>query len=148
MHALKQYALLLFVGSALLVSGCKEDVDPNEDMNNRLEGDWEVRSFVASGNGSLEFMGNVFQRVDLEFDKTGPTIGDYEFTYVDVNGNTSIDRGDYEIQNSGEELTLESDGASEDEEYLITIDGNDLELDGFFDYDGSSYRVVIEARKD
>ena len=141
------FSILSIIWMASWSTGCKEEVDPNEEVNNRLEGDWEVRSFQASSNGSAEFMGNVFQRVELEFEKTGPAAGEYTFTFVDVNGNTTVSRGDYELQNSGGELNLEPDNGSQDEEYDIEFDGDDMELDGFFDYGGGSTRAVIEAER-
>ena len=149
------YALLLMLMSGtLFLSSCGDDeVDPNEDLNNRLEGEWDVQSFFLKGAFSFEAIGNGFQSVTLEFEKQGPDDGEYEITYIYTNGTTDTEEGDYEIENDGTEISLmPRNSSADDEEYDIEIDGDDLEMEGRFDLpiDGvvTSTLVEIEAERD
>ena len=145
------YALLLMLMSGtLFLSSCGDDeVDPNEALNNRLEGQWEVSSFLGRSTIGVEFMGSLYSNYEMEFEKQGPDEGEYEFTRFYVDGTSDRIEGDYEIENNGTELVLMPTNADlQDEEYDIEIDGDDLELDGVFQVDGSSVRVIVEAERD
>lgn len=133
--------LLLLLGSATLVSSCGEDDDisANEDVNNRLEGDWEVTSFSIDGSETIPAG---VQSFDMEFEKEGPEEGelDWDIVYRPGSGFDPVRiRGDYEISNEGREMEL--DGGIE---FDITLNGDDLELAGTVD----GRRWEIEAERD
>lgn len=141
--------LCLLGTGTLFVSSCgDDDLDPNEETNNRLDGDWEVTSFVGQGAVTSELLGNGINSVDLRFEKQDAFDGEYRFDFVFDNGVADVIRGDYEIENSGREIVLMPADNSTDEEYDIEINGDDLEMDGLFDFDGSATRVIIEAERD
>lgn len=143
----------LLICAALLTFACGDDeTNPNEDLNNRLEGDWEVESFIGiGGSGSVELIGNSYSSINLDFEKQGPADGEYVFTFISTpnfGGSTAVVRGDYEIENNGTEITLMPDDNSGDEEYDIEIDDDDLEMDGLFTFDTGAIRAQIEAMRD
>ena len=131
-------ALLLGV-STLFVSSCEDDpTPPNQDVNNRLNGEWEAESWTVDGTEVL-LNGSTF---DLEFERRDPEGGDFEWVTVE-NGQTTIIRGDYDIESEGTEIDLDFDsGASFDME--IDVDGDDLELEGLI----NNQRWVIRAERD
>jgi hypothetical protein len=142
------YLLLLLAGGLTTFSACEEDTDPNEAANNRLNGEWNVESFVAQGATTSELMGNVYTRIQLEFEKSGADDGEYEFTFVSTGGSTAVGTGDYEISDDGTELELEPDDGSPDEEYDLEFDGDEVELDGLFQLPNQSVRAIIRAERD
>ena len=135
MHILTQYAFLFLLAATLLVSGCKDDVDPNVDVNNRLEGDWDVESFTVDGT---EYMGSVVTSFEMEYEKQSDTEGEAQWTVIYSNGATERTEGDYEIQNSGQEIDFDNTDLE------IEIDGDELTLEGILD----GFRVEIEAERD
>ena len=135
MHTLTQYAFLFLLAATLLVSGCKDDVDPNVDVNNRLEGDWDVESFTVDGT---EYMGSVVTSFEMEYEKQSDTEGEAQWTVIYSNGTTERTEGDYEIQNSGQEIDFDNTDLE------IEIDGDELTLEGILD----GFRVEIEAERD
>lgn len=137
---LSRFIGLVLIGSTLLfASSCKEDdIDPNEDINNKLDGDWDAESFELDG---LETIPLIFNTFKIEFDKQDAFNGETEWTLVDFDGATQTFRGDYEIKNSGMEIQFEG-GSFANEEFDIDIDGDDLELSGTIG--GDSWEIELE----
>ena len=141
MKTLHRFSLLLCLFATLSFAACgDDDTDPNEDVNNRLEGDWKVESFEARG---VELMGNGVTSFDMEYDKQGPTTGEAEWTIIYSDGRTDRTEGDYEIENEGQEIDFDGD------DFDIEIDGDDLELEGTIFIQGEgNVNVTIEAERD
>ena len=142
MHTFFRIGLLLLLGGPVLLTGCKKDeddvtVDPNIEINSQLQGNWEVTSYTSDG---VEYLGTIFQSLDMDFEKEGPSEGEVEMTLVDSEGSTLIETTDYTVRNNGKEIDLE-----DVMEFEIDLDGDDLQLEGI-DEDG--YRVVIKADRD
>ena len=137
MKTLHRFSLLLCLFATLSFAACgdDDDVDPNEETNNRLEGEWEVDSWTVDG---VEVMGSLVTSFDMEYEKQGPTDGEVEWTIIGGNGATSRVDGDYDIENSGTEIDIDGD------DFDIEIDGDDLELSGTV----NAERWVIEAERD
>ena len=133
MTTLTRCVFFALISATLFVSACKDDVDPNVDINNRLEGDWEVESFRVDG---VEFVPASINSFDMEFDKQGPMDGEFQWDLTSTNGNSQRFEGDYEIENSGTEIDLEGD------EMDIEIDGDELRLEGTID--GEAWEIRAE----
>ena len=124
-YSFTRIALWTVVLCPLMVVGCKDDdTSPGEDTNNRLEGEWNVISFTQDG---VELVGAAanFQSVTYEFEKESALGGEVESTFLLNSGQTSLDEEDYELNEDGDELSLD-DG----EQYDIDVDDDDLELEG------------------
>ncbi|MEL6276067.1 MAG: hypothetical protein AAFU03_13285 [Bacteroidota bacterium] len=139
MRSLNQLGIFLFLVAALTLltfSSCNnEDTDPNESINNQLEGDWEVESFTIDGEERMNFTHNSF---DMEFSKEGPASGEAQWNIIFTDGSTFNSEFDYEIENEGQEIDFDGD------DFDIEIDGDDLELSG----NVSGARWIIEAERD
>lgn len=133
--------LLALASVCTLGVACDDDeVDPNQDINNRLEGDWEVESYTLDG---VEIIGAGVSRYDIEFEKTGSVEGDFEQLVIFSSGETAPGDGEYEIRDGGAELRLEyRDGGSDT--YNIEVDGDDLTLEATLD----GVREIIRAERD
>lgn len=123
---------LLLLSSTFFVTSCgdDDDLDPNEALNNRLEGEWDVTSWTIDGVETIPALINSFT---MEFDKEDPNGGETDWTIIDRDGDTQRFRGDYEIENAGTEIDIDGD------ELDIEIDGDELELEGTFD--GDNWRI-------
>ena len=136
---MKTYTTLLpflaLAGVLTLGTACEEDLDPNEETNDAIQGDWEVDSWVVGGQ---QLMGNGVERWDMEFAKQGPFDGETEWDIVG-GGDATSGEFDYEIENNGTEIEI---GALE---FDIEVDGDNLELVGN-NIDGQQW--VIEAKRD
>ena len=132
----KLLPLLALAGACTLGTACDDDdVDPNEDVNNKIQGDWEVESYTIDGVEQIQF---TISRWDMEFTKQGPADGETEWDIVGGNGATSGGEFDYDIENAGTEIDI--DGL----EFDVDVDGDDLELSGNI----NGERWVIEAERD
>ena len=131
--------LLLATFVVFFASGCKEDIAPSEELNNRLAGDWQVESYIINGE---DLMRSEFISFEMEFNKEGAETGETEWIAVDIDGEAFQEEFDYLIKNDGQEIEFNSDG--DEIELDIEINGDELEIDGFVDGD----RIIIEAERD
>ena len=137
----KLLPLLALAGVCTLGTACDDDdVDPNEDIKNRLQGDWEVESYTLDG---VEIIGAGVARYDIEFEKTDPFEGDFDQEIILSNGGTAPGRGEYEVRDNGSELRFEYDGGGRDD-YNIDLDGDDLTLTANID----GVNEIIRAERD
>lgn len=108
---------------------------------NRLEGDWEVTSFITDGE---EEMGNYYISFNMEYEEADDDEGDVTWTFVDIFGDTETLSGEYEINDDADEIEIVfRDGSSA---FIIdadidNIDKEELELEGFLDGDSFSIRA-------
>lgn len=124
--------LFLLVVSVLFIQ-CSKDIDPNEDINNKLNGEWDVESFRLDGEEQIQYTINVFR---MDFTKETATSGETEWTLFDVLGDITILGGDYEIIENGQRIEFEGD------ELNIDIDGDFLIIDG--NVDGLYWEIAAE----
>ena len=133
MKTLHRFSLLLCLFATLSFAACgDDDTDPNEDVNNRLEGDWKVESFTRDG---VEQMNFVYNRFLWEFDKDGPVDGEIEWDITLTNGSSSSSEFDYEVTDEGDELEIEGD------DFNIDLDDDDLRLEGTVDAENWIFRL-------
>ena len=134
----KQTLLVLSCSLVLLVllSGC----NPERIAARSLEGDWDVTSYTVDGQ---ELMGADISRFTMEFEEYDGDEGDFDIDINFADGRSSIFSGDYELNSDGDEIDFDYDAGGE-ETYDLTIDDNDLELNGNID----GFRVVIVAERD
>ncbi len=128
-------AFLLLLAIFVVATGCEEDEDPNESVNNQLVGDWEVESFTIDGTEQMSFSLNSFT---MEYTKQSNVGGETDWLLIGVNGATTRIDSDYEIENEGTEIDLDGDDLD------IEINGDDLELSGIV----GSERWEIRAERD
>ena len=131
--------LCFLLGSVTLITSCGDDeVDPNQALNDRLIGDWDVESLRIDGE---EFIPVGIQSFTMEYDREGPAEGeaDWNITYNPNLGLAPVRiRGDYEIKNNGMEIDFDGDDLD------IEIDGDELTLEGTIEGE----RWEIEAERD
>jgi len=130
--------MLLLIG--FLVNSCEKD-DPKDNILNQLEGEWDVKSFTEDGVETVGFLFNIFE---MEYEEYESNEGDFRWTLIDVNGQTTIISGEYECNTAGDEVELSFRNNSLFEgtyEFDMTIDDDDLSLEG--NIDGLKY--VIDA---
>ena len=127
--------LLLLTLGALAFTACDEDLDPREEANNRLVGDWDVTSLTIDG---VEQMQVFITSFEMEYEKTDPFEGEGEWTLIGANGNVARSDGDYEIEDGGD--GIEFDGIDFD----LDLDGDDVEFEGILDGE----RWIIQAERD
>lgn len=127
--------LFLLALATLALTACEEDLDPREEANNRLQGDWDVTSVTIDGVEQMQFSITSFE---MEYEKTDPFEGDGEWTLIGTNGATTRSDGEYEVEDGGE--GIEFDGLDFD----LEIDGDDLEIEGIVDAE----RWIIQAERD
>lgn len=118
--------LLLIAFVVVSASGCKEDISPNEETNNRLEGGWEVQSLLIDGIEEVRGTGGTFE---MEFIKEEPEGGQTIWDIIDVDGDRTTVEFEYQVENDGEEVEIDG------RDFLIQFDfeGNDLLLQGIID---------------
>lgn len=127
--------LLLATFVVVFASGCKEDLSANEQLNNRLAGDWDVESFTIDG---VELMQSEISSFTMEFTKQGAEDGETDWRITANGGNSGREEYDYSIENDGQEIDIDGD------DFDIDLDGDELELDANID----SERISIRAERD
>ena len=131
----KLLPLLALAGACTLGTSCKDDVDPREDANNKLQGDWEVTSYTEDGEEQMDF---TVASWDMEFEKEDPFEGEFDWDIVYTGGGTEPISGEYEIEDEG--TVIEINGI----EYDLDLDGDDLEMAGRV----NAVRIIIQAERD
>jgi len=96
--------LFLFITTSLWQ--CKKDEDHNQDVNNQLNGLWDVTSFKSNG---VEQMQTIVATFQMEYLKETDSKGTTEWIIVSVLGDTDEHTGEYEITDDGGKLKLAGD---------------------------------------
>lgn len=137
---MKRFTSILLLAAFFVVtfSSCEK-----KRVLNRLEGKWEVTSFVVDGD---QYMGTLYRSFTMDYNEAKDDEGDVTWTYVDnIIGNTETDDGTYAINKDADELTITFRDGSDviilDAE-IDDIDKDGLTLEGF--YDGDSFRIVAK----
>lgn len=109
---------------------------------NRLEGKWEVTSYIYDGN---QFMGTLLESFTMDYNEAEDDEGDVTWTTVDnLVGNTSTDEGVYVINDDADELQITFTDGSDVTIVTAKIDDIDsdlLQLEGF-DEDGEPFSIT------
>ncbi len=137
MKTLSPFFTLVLIGILAFGQACEKDVDPREETNNKLNGDWDVTSLTIDGSETIPAAISSFE---MEFDKENAFDGSAEWTLIAARtGQTSKVKGDYDIQDSGTELNFDGDDLE------IDFRNDDrLELEGVI----NNQRWVIKADRD
>lgn len=116
--------LLLLI---VTISACDSDqqTDPKEEINNQLDGEWNVSTFKIHGD---EQIGDEFSEIRFDFNKTGPIQGRSEWVFEEGISPRRIWTYTYEIQSDGTqiELTFDEDGFIFD--FEVDINSDELEM--------------------
>ena len=108
---------------------------------NLLEGDWEASSFTVDGE---ELINVEYSSLKIEFEEYGKTEGDFNLTFVDVNGSTIPFSGEYELNDDVSELDLTFNTTNEKVTFDFEVDKDDLKLEG----NVGGYFWIIRADRD
>lgn len=137
MHpAFRTPLLCLTALATLALASCDDDdLDPREEANNRLEGDWDVTSWTLDGSEAIGFTVTSFE---MEYDKEDAFDGEAEWTILAADGRTTRVSGDYEIEDEGRGIEVDGD------DFDLEIDGDRLEISGAV----NGVRWDIEADRD
>ncbi|MCB0643906.1 MAG: hypothetical protein KDC44_19800 [Phaeodactylibacter sp.] len=106
-----------------------------------LEGDWEASSFTVDGE---ELINVEYSSLKIEFEEYGKTEGDFNLTFVDVNGSTIPFSGEYELNDDVSELDLTFNTTNEKVTFDFEVDKDDLKLEG----NVGGYFWIIRADRD
>ena len=115
-------------------TSCEKDSDPNEDTNNQIQGEWDVKSWTLDGVEQMDFTVNTFE---MDFKKESGIGGETDWLIIFTDGSTTRIDGDYEIQNDGREIDVDGDDLN------IDIDRDNMDMSGNID----GRRWEIEAEK-
>lgn len=107
-----------------LISFSCNNVDPNEETNNDLVGNWNVTSLLVDG---VEQVGLTLNALEIEFKITTEFGGETEWLFYDLAGLPSNWESDYTIQSDGSEVIIDG------EVFNIEINDDQLELTGVVD---------------
>ncbi|MCI4667845.1 MAG: hypothetical protein MRZ79_06765 [Bacteroidia bacterium] len=126
-------SLAALLVSAALFTSC----NPENVLAKNLEGDWEMKSFTVDGT---ELIGADLTSGEIDFDEYDGDEGDFTLTFVNNAGQTTIAKGEYELNSEGTEIELTyEDGTLE--EYDIEVDGDEVTMEGNID----GFLIKIEA---
>ena len=131
-----------FFAAALLLSFVLTGCSKEARIGKKLAGTWDVTSFTEDG---VEGMGAVFSSFEMyfgDYDKKDGK-GDYKQTAVILGtGAALVETGTYSLDSAGEEVTFTND-AGETTTYMLTLDGDNLELEGTVD----GFKYIIQAKR-
>lgn len=127
---------LTLLALVLFSSSCKKS-----RTLNLLEGDWEATSFTEDGE---ELINVVYSALLIEFEEYGKSEGDFNLTFVDVNGSTVPFSGEYECNDDADELDLVFDTTNEKVTFDFEVDKDNLTLEGNI----GGYFWIIRADRD
>ncbi|MBK7409503.1 MAG: hypothetical protein IPL49_01905 [Saprospirales bacterium] len=132
--------ILVLLLSSFLFSSCSI-FDADIRFANRLEGEWEVKSFTEDG---VEMMQFDFNRIQLEFEKYSKGEGDFTFTYTFYDGDIISDFGEYTVDEKGTNLELTYAPNSYVENWDMDIQKDELTMESVID----QYKYIIKAERD
>lgn len=134
----KTLALLLLVLPAM--TSCDKCKDDRTTLKDELVGEWQIESFTIDG---VEAKGSVITSSKLEFEAYSGSNGDFEWFIHYFDGSSELQVGDYEIDETDQEITLE-DNEGDRIKFDFDLEGNDLELSGILDGE----RYLLKAERD
>lgn len=121
--------------AVVLLGSCdNSSPDPNEEMNNKIQGEWDVDSFTQDG---VEAVGYFYTSFEMEFKAESSVEGETEWTRIKADGTIVKEKTGYKISNDGQTIKID------DSNLNILFRGNILVLSGNID----GFRVEIEATK-
>ncbi|NJB86845.1 hypothetical protein GGR26_002622 [Lewinella marina] len=95
--------------------------DPSVELNNKLQGDWNVTSFTHDGYEQMDYS---ISTLEMDFKKDGPTSGELKQSYVFVDGSTETETSRYEVKNEGQEVHING------KQFTADLDGDEITLEG------------------
>lgn len=139
----KSPIFFLLLPLLVLFSACNKDeqTTPNEELNNALDGEWVVESFIIAGD---QQMGDEYTEVTMEFDAETPESGESEWSF---SYDTSPDDEwelTYDIRLEGSMLTVHFTDSPTCIQFEVEIDEDEMELTA----DIYGERWEIEAERD
>ncbi len=131
-----------FFAAALLLSFVLAGCSKEAKIGKKLAGTWDVTSYTIDG---VESMGSVFSSVELFFGTYNKKDrkGDYTFTAVDALGQTTVEKGTYSLNDTGEEVTFTADSGGDDSIFMLTLDGDNLEMETTT----NGYKIILQAKR-
>nr|WP_321452113.1 hypothetical protein [uncultured Carboxylicivirga sp.] len=134
MKNLKFYLFAILM--VITVCSCEDDktVDPSQQVNQELQGEWDVYSFTADGEEFISYSINSFV---INFNCSKDCEGRSKWTLIYTDGSSQRYDYDYEVYNDGNSVTI--DGTK----YTISFNGSELQLSG----NRNGYKWIIEAEK-
>jgi hypothetical protein len=121
-----------------LFSSCEKAITLN-----RLEGDWDVTSFIIDGDEEMEY----YDSFEMEFSEYDDNEGDVQWLFTEKSGDAVILDGTYEINDAADELEVifrvGSDVLILDAE-IGKIDREEITLEGFLD--GGAFRIKADKK--
>ena len=146
MHRFSYVFLLVF---PLLFSSCigrlfgddDDDIPRAEEVNNQLQGEWEVTSWEVNG---IELIPDGVRSWPLDFDREEFDTGEVEWDVDFVRNDFQDIREDlsYQISADGDELTMGNNT------FELDLDGDDMELEGDVRDGNDLQEWRIEAERD
>ncbi len=129
-----------FFAAALLLSFVLTGCSKEARIGKKLAGTWDATSFTEDG---VELIGSLLTSFEMYFGEYNKKDGkgDYKFTAV-LLGSSIIETGTYSLDSAGEEVTFTTD-AGETTTYMLTLDGDNLELEGTVD----GLKYIIQAKR-
>lgn len=122
---------------SISVLGCSKDV--NQTANDKLNGSWEVNSWLVN---EVDFMDTDFNSFELVFTKTSDYTGKAFWNFEDTMDDPINLEGTYNILDSGTSVIFNGVYSTE-RKFNFSFEGNVLVLDGSF----TSENWTIEATK-
>ncbi len=129
-----------FFAAALLLSFVLTGCSKEAKIGKKLAGTWDVTSLTEDG---VETIGSLLTSFEMYFGdyNAKDSKGDYKFTAVAF-GSSAVENGTYSLDSAGEEVTFTSD-AGDVTTYMLTLNGDDLELEGTVD----GFKYIIQAKR-
>ena len=112
-----------------------EPTDPRAELNDELDGDWDVESWTVDG---VEFIGSFVTSFEMEFEKQDDFDGEADWRIIYGDGGSDRLKGDYEVENGGREIDFDNIDID------VDMDGDEMTLE--MTYDGM--RWIIQAERD
>ncbi len=132
-----------FLAVALLASfvlvGCSKEAR----VSKKLVGIWDVTSWTVDGTEYMEAFLSSATIVFSDYSKKDSK-GDYKFTVVDaLFGTTTVEDGTYSLNSTGEEIEFSPDNGDPSYTFVLTLDGDNLEMEGTLD----GVKHVVQAKR-
>lgn len=136
MKKLNSILLIAIVFTAISFTSCEK-----RRVLNRLEGDWNVTSFIVDNE---ELMGDYYTSFSMEYEEADDSEGDVTWTFKDIFQDTELLLGEYEINDDADEMEITFRDGSD--VFILNadidnIDKEDLKLEGFLDGDSFTIRA-------
>ncbi|MEO0469850.1 MAG: hypothetical protein AAF206_09540 [Bacteroidota bacterium] len=138
-NKLFRIAAIVTLAFTIVLAGCEQ-----QQIINRLEGDWEVTSFTEDG---VETINADFNSVTIEFEEYDGEEGDFNWVFIGTNGATVTLTGEYTVNGDGSEVDMAFQSGSlsgSTFEFDLEVDKEELELQG----NVNGFNWIIQADRD